>query len=752
MPITDNEPQIENSRAQAIFAERQQSLYAQTDRIFSVLLIFEWIASIALSIWISPKTWAGVYSDVHIHVISSLVLGGLIVLPAVFLGVCRSGQTITRYTIAIAQMLVSALLIHLTGGRIESHFHIFGSLAFLSFYRDWRLLIPATLVTATDHILRGIYFPLSVYGTTEIEPWRWVEHAWWVVFEDSILIVMCKAAVREMMKAARSQAQLEEMNAGVEKLVIHRTHQLDEARAWATMQYEIMQALSETRTWHESIDDFMRAITKNFASSYGTTCAEFWISSTDAELRCVAKCVTEKSGTCNFLDPEKHSRLCDLERTFNSARERQPSCLSQHEVLLPIWYHTKFFGVLKFECIEKADWNLKALHSLGTEIGQFFLRKETESERAHLADVVKQSSSAIITVSCDNRIRSWNLGASNTFGYKECEALDQPLHEILFSTNSEILLEFLTSSARNGKRIDNYELRFCDKKGRNLDLVLHAVPRFDDSGEYSGFSLTFHNVTDRKEAERRVSEFHSVISHELRTPLTSIRGALGLIENGIVDQNSSEAVELIGVARSSADRLIRLINEILDLKKIEAGMIELRTEDLDTESLIESCVQSLKGFAEEAGVKLESESTAKQNVHADRDRATQILTNLISNAIKFSPRGASVRVVAAQDLNEDIRFSIIDRGPGIAESDIKKLFEKFQQIDSSDTRSHGGTGLGLSISRALTEQHGGKIGVNSTVGEGSVFWFTLPASKQTEQCSRPFLNSRKFLRPMEPVK
>src|SRR5262249_9977813 len=142
-------------RAAELFRAQQQRIFKSTDRLFAALMLMQWLASIAAACWISPRTWAGAESQIHLHVWAAIFLGGVISLFPIALALLRPGQTSTRFIIAVGQLLMSALLIHLTGGRIETHFHVFGSLAFLAFYRDWRVLIPATLVTALDHLLRG---------------------------------------------------------------------------------------------------------------------------------------------------------------------------------------------------------------------------------------------------------------------------------------------------------------------------------------------------------------------------------------------------------------------------------------------------------------------------------------------------------------------------------------------------------------------------------------------------------------------
>ena len=196
-------------RTLEIFSERQGLIFVQTDRLFAVLMAAQWVFGVVVACWLSPKTWAGPVSSIHPHILAAVFLGGLISAVPILLVVTCPGREITRYTIAVAQMCTSALLIHLTGGRIETHFHVFGSLAFLAFYRDWRVLVPATLVVVADHFLRGAFWPQSVYGVLAASPWRWLEHAGWVVFEDVVLVCSCVRGTRELWASAERTAELE---------------------------------------------------------------------------------------------------------------------------------------------------------------------------------------------------------------------------------------------------------------------------------------------------------------------------------------------------------------------------------------------------------------------------------------------------------------------------------------------------------------------------------------------------------------
>ena len=206
-----------SQRVEALVQEQLLSLRKRTDRVFTVLLPLEWLAGLLMALLVSPRAWSGTSSHVHIHVWMALMLGGAIVAYPLYLTIARPGDVITRHAVALSQALISALFIHLTGGRIETHFSVFVTLAFIAFYRDWRVLITATVVVAVDHLVRGIYAPLSVYGVLKASSWRWVEHAAWVIFEDIGLVVAVCQSLSEMHQIAERQINLEISNANTER-------------------------------------------------------------------------------------------------------------------------------------------------------------------------------------------------------------------------------------------------------------------------------------------------------------------------------------------------------------------------------------------------------------------------------------------------------------------------------------------------------------------------------------------------------
>src|SRR4051812_16782938 len=202
-------PEANSERAEELFQQHRRQIFHDTDKLFARLMLFQWVACIVIALVVSPRTWDGEVSQIHIHVWSALLIGGAISLFPVWMTRVWPGAVATRHVIAVAQMLMSALLIGLTGGRIETHFHVFGSLVVLSFYRDWRVLVPATVVVALDHFLRGVFLPYSVYGVLSASPWRSLEHAGWVVFENVFLVISCLRSIKEMRFIANRTAALE---------------------------------------------------------------------------------------------------------------------------------------------------------------------------------------------------------------------------------------------------------------------------------------------------------------------------------------------------------------------------------------------------------------------------------------------------------------------------------------------------------------------------------------------------------------
>lgn len=265
--------------------------------------------------------------------------------------------------------------------------------------------------------------------------------------------------------------------------------------------------------------------------------------------------------------------------------------------------------------------------------------------------------------------------------------------------------------------------------GRTAQLREDSSPLLDASGQLVGRLFAYHDLSWEKTVDQMKSEFISIASHELRTPMTSIKGSVDLILAGCAGSVSPEALELLEVAHSACDRMIRLINDILDLSKIEAGQMQLKLSLVDLTDIVENALRSLKTLAGQDNITLRIESAPRvPPVRADRDRLEQVITNLVSNAIKFSPASGEVGVQVYWEQGW-VTCAVSDQGRGIEEKDLDRIFGKFQQV-GKPVRG-GGTGLGLAITHALVSEHKGKIWVESRVGEGSRFVFRLPAAPES---------------------
>jgi signal transduction histidine kinase len=252
------------------------------------------------------------------------------------------------------------------------------------------------------------------------------------------------------------------------------------------------------------------------------------------------------------------------------------------------------------------------------------------------------------------------------------------------------------------------------------------TPLFERPGASPGRLLAYHDISREKTVDRMKSEFISVASHELRTPMTSIKGSVDLILSGYAGDMSPEMQELLEIAQKSCDRLVRLVNDVLDLSKIESGQLKLNLERADLTDIAVRAVCAVKPLADKTEVTLRIERPQPlPMVEVDHDRMEQVITNLLSNAVKFSPPKAEVTVILSAD-GQHVRCAVQDRGVGIPEKDLHRVFGRFQQL--SEGRRRGGTGLGLAISRGLVEEHHGSIWVESTEGAGSRFIFRLPVA------------------------
>lgn len=341
---------------------------------------------------------------------------------------------------------------------------------------------------------------------------------------------------------------------------------------------------------------------------------------------------------------------------------------------------------------------------------------ELNASSERMNAILQNAADAIITTNDQGQIETFNHAAEQIFGYKAADIL---LHNIAKLTN-----DFSTKNWQNNESRSFALLVGTRQNGEHFPLELTAskIALLDQDK----FILIARDITARRKVERLQQEFVSTVSHELRTPLTAIRGSLGLLVGGVAGVLPDMAMRMIVLANANTERLTRLINDLLDVQKLESGVLNLVFERLPLPSIIFEAIEANQEYARRLGVRIVGVGEVPNvQLYLDAGRFQQVMANLLSNACKFSEKDGQVELHVQQNGNK-VRIEIIDHGPGIAEDFRPRMFQKFSQADASSTKAKGGSGLGLSISKAIVNQMHGEIGYSSVVGEGSCFFIELP--------------------------
>ena len=371
---------------------------------------------------------------------------------------------------------------------------------------------------------------------------------------------------------------------------------------------------------------------------------------------------------------------------------------------------------------------------LRASLEQRVIERSTElAEVTQRTDLLVDSvEDGVYGVDSRGRVTFVNPAGARLLGARRGVLLGEYAHETF---HSHPLADcYLRTIQRNGLAITGIDDAYRSSDGRLVPVEVSASPMADPLGERTsvrGVVVVFRDVTRRREVDRMKNEFVSLVSHELKTPLTAIRGSLGLLAGGALGELAPPATRMVEIALESSERLTRLINEILDMERIESGSMAMQIGAHDVASLLAAAQDQVQVLAGGAGIDVDVDVASGQVV-ADADRVVQTLINLIGNAIKFSPPGSVVTLSAVPD-GTVILFTVRDQGRGVPENRLDVIFERFEQVDSSDAREKGGTGLGLSISRSIVERLGGRIWAENNVDGGSTFSFTLPEATAPDQ-------------------
>ena len=373
----------------------------------------------------------------------------------------------------------------------------------------------------------------------------------------------------------------------------------------------------------------------------------------------------------------------------------------------------------------------------------------TEQVRAEgrLRTLTRQSDSILASVGdgiygidLDGRVTFVNAAATQMLGYKQEEMLGHVMHNLIHHTRADGT-PYDSADSPIRKSLTNFDTVrvsnevFWRKDGSSFPVEYVARPQIDSQSDSQGLKplgvvVAFTDTTERRALDRMKDEFISTVSHELRTPLTSLRGALGLLAGGALANRPEKTQQMLEIAISNSDRLVRLVNDILDLERISSGKTELHSTMCSAEDLLRRAAGVQQARTPRPNIRIFFAAHGV-NVWADADRILQTLNNLLSNAIKFSPAGSEVHLTARNLDEGEAIIEVRDQGRGIPADKLEHIFDRFQQGDASDSRALGGTGLGLAICRSIVNQHGGRIWATSVEGQGTTFHFTLPTKPIT---------------------
>jgi two-component system sensor histidine kinase/response regulator len=694
-------------RANELFEQDRERTFRKTDRLFVCLMLVQWVAAIAFALILSPHRWSGQSNELYIHIWAAIFVGGGVTLFPIFMTYAFPGAAVTRNVIAIAQMLMSTLLINLTGGRIETHFHVFASLVILSFYRDWRILIPATLVVGLDYLLRGIYWPSSVHGLLAASPWRSVEHATWVVFAGVFLVIWCRHSLRRMWAIA------------------NRTAALESEQNFRRIFQEAPIGMAEM-----ALDGKFLQVNLALCQMLGYSATELTnlrsqeiTPPEDTELaRQKAKRLLQDGTQCYALEARyirKNGELLWVNRTTYTFHEYNGR--PHHQVVM----------------VEDISERKRS-------------EKESQQGRLQLELIMNNSHDVICTIDENGRFLTVNAASESLWGYKPEELVGRPYIDLVHPDDRPKTTQ-TDADIRGTKTITDVVNRYVRKDGSVVAVVWSANWSEADRMLF----CVAHDITARTKMEnalrlakeeadranRAKNEFLSRMSHELRTPLNAVLGFGQLLEQqDPTDEQRPRIKHILDAGR----HLLKLTNEVLDISQIETGKLELSLEPVLIREVADEALELVRPLAAERKINISrsplttgalsgqferadatpTDSNATLCVLAEQERFAQVLLNLLTNAVKYTPAGGAISISWEIRGDKHVRVEVRDTGPGIPKEKLSRLFVPFDRLGAEHTEVKG-RGLGLALCQRLITAMHGSIGVESEPGRGSTFWVEL---------------------------
>ena len=506
-----NTNKAKNIRSEEFFQQNQRAVYRQTDQIFAILLPIQWLAGIAAAYFFSPLTWNGEQSSIHPHLWIAIFVGGAITSLPLYLTVLHPGETITRYVVAVSQILMSGVLIHISDGRSETHFHIFGSLAFLACYRDWRILVPATVVTIADHFFRGWLYPFSLYGIVSSGEWRWLEHAGWVLFTDVFLTVSCLRSVREMRENAIKTSAV---NASEER---YRT---------------VIEQMTESIFLLDPESFNVIECNQAFVNLIGCQSVE--------------EAKTLHASDFDSLKPEEIHQMTSILRD----EMKSMSAERKYRRRDGSWIYVEITG--KF--ISYNDTNAFCVNA--RDITE---RKQTQIELRRLALVAEKTQNAVIVTGTEGQIKWVNNGFTRLTGYQLNEVLGKKPGRFLQGEKTDLETALaIREAVAQGKPFEG-EIYNYGKNGKGYWLSLSIMPITGKKGELKGFIAIEMDITERKAMESELRRAYEDLELRISERTAELTKANELMLIEAAERKGAEKA-----LQDSRDYLNRVINTIAD--------------------------------------------------------------------------------------------------------------------------------------------------------------------------------------------
>ena len=759
-----------NERLRMLVSDSTVKNNVMVNGLFVWLMVVQYIVGIVLAIWLTPQTWVAETPYLHLHVWIAVLFGGLLSgLPIYFARVFPEA-TATRYVMAISQALWSALLIHLTGGRLETHFHIFASLAFIAFYRDWKVLAMMTVVIAADHALRGIWWPLSVYGLASESPWRWVEHASWVLMEDVVLVFYCLRGKREEFEVCQRQAELETLYAQVEDKVAARTFEIEQTKRNAE-ELALVAKHTDNSVLILDAEGKVEWINDAFTTKTGYVLEEV-LGNRPYEV--LAGPDTEPAAIAQFTEGLASGRGFDIEVTKHR-KDGRP--LVMEIEARPIFNDEN--EVVQFVQIERDVTQRKK-----DEAERQRLTRELQESARHLSKlalVAQHTSNSVIITDAKGKAEWVNEGFTRTTGYDLEDILGRvPGHILQGPETSAKTVKLIKSCVTNQVSFSGEIINYT-KDGKPYWAHLQINPARDQSGKVDRFIGVVTDISDRKEAETERDRLNEKLNsaariagradvatgvlHNVGNVLNSVnvsatlikekieQSSFALLRKGVdmLDEHKDSLVEFLTVdergkhfpnfiqnvagsieaeRESQLSEIKSLTKNIDHIREIVSAQQSSATrqkiiETFQVEELIDSAIHLVGSSLDRHDVKLITQIQGSATITSEQHELIQILVNLIKNA-KEACDGLETRCITIAAIEESgfIRIDVIDTGVGIASNQLENMFQH------GFTTKPTGHGFGLHAAAITATELGGSLKAFSKgAGQGATFTLQIPVDR-----------------------